>query len=92
MQSKQSDLEQEIGLGLRSALNEDVLVDEEAYTLKTTDAKRLSRMNWEDLLRVKEGDQVIVYFRKDLKIIRDVFMDYPKLAAKAQRNMTKEGE
>ena len=53
-QTKES-IADSIGLGLRSSATEDVLVDSDAANLKVTDAARLSRMHWEDILRVNEG-------------------------------------
>ena len=69
-----------------------ILLDEDAYNLETTDAKRLSRLHWEDILRVQQGEKIVAYFRKDAAVIHDVFEDYPKIAAKLQRQANVAGE
>ena len=71
LQTKES-IVSNIGLRLRSSANKDVLVDTDALDLKVTDAARLSRMHWEDILRVNEGRMVVVYFR-NVRDIRDEF-------------------
>ena len=74
-----------IGLGLRSGgggEHDDPLVDDDAYTLKKTDAKALTRLHWEDMLHMPEGDGMVIYFRKNADL--SIFSDYPREAAKKQ--------
>ena len=63
------------------------MVDDDAANLKVTDAARLSRLHWEDVLRVNEGGGVVVYFRHDVAMLREVFENYPKKAALKQKDM-----
>ena len=53
-------------LGLRSGIEDLSLVDNAAATLATTDAKRLLRIHWEDILRLQEGDRLLIYSRGSL--------------------------
>ena len=55
-----------LGRGLRSVAKEDLLVDDEARLIHVTDARRLSRCHFEDLLRMQEGARVVVYFKTNL--------------------------
>ncbi len=74
-----------LGLGLCSSLDNDVVVDEEAYNIEITDTKHLSCMHWEDILRVKQGDQVVLYFRKNSSFLKESFANVPLHVAKQQK-------
>ena len=54
-----------MGLGLRSSQDADLLVDADAASLETTDVRRLSRHQFEDILGTKAGEPVLLYFLKD---------------------------
>ena len=69
--------------------NEDFLLDKEAYNLQTTDAKRLHRMYWEDILHMMEGSDIIVYFHKNMD--HNLFDNLPKDAANQQPDSTEDG-
>ena len=58
-----SDRADNIGLGLRLDAREDLLLDEDARVCNVTDARRLSRYHFEDLLRVQEGVRLVLYLR-----------------------------
>ena len=58
-----------IRLGLRSDAREDLLLDEEAQLCNVTDAHRLSRCHYEDLLLMQLGNRVILYFKVNTKLI-----------------------
>ena len=58
-----SDRADDIGLGLRSDAREDLLSDEDARLCNVTDARRLSRYHFEDLVRVQEGVRLVLYLR-----------------------------
>ena len=74
----------ELGLGLRSTMAADSLIDDEAYNIETTNEKRLSRYHWEDVLRLREGEPVVVYFNKD-QDLQGRFASKPLDAAVTQK-------
>ena len=84
-----NDVVEGMGLGLRSSIDEDPIIGEEAYNLTTTDAKRLSRLHWEDLLRVNENSDIVIYWRKAAD--QSQFADYPREAAKMQPKVKESG-
>ena len=51
-----------IGLGRKSAARDDLLVDEDANAFSITDARRLSRYHFEDVLRVQLDHPLVLYF------------------------------
>ena len=69
--------EEGLGLGLRSATPFDILLDEEASKVRTTDARRLSRYPFEKMLCLQEGGPLVLYFRKDIHILNDLFARDP---------------
>ena len=73
-----------MGMGLRSSTVDDSLLDEDARLAETTDAKRLSRYHWEDLLRPRllcrevaedEGAEVQDEAREEERRARDNVLD-----------------
>jgi hypothetical protein len=64
-QTTADQIHEQIGLGLRSAVLADSLDDDEAYNVDTTNEKRLSRFHWEDVLRLKVGENIIVFFKNN---------------------------
>ena len=52
-----------LGRGLRSSVEDDLFVDESAATANTTNIKRTSRYHEEDIMRMRENDNMVVYFQ-----------------------------
>ena len=50
-----------MGLGLRSSDVEEFLVDEEAINVAVDNHKRLSRYHWEDIIKLEEGQPLILF-------------------------------
>ena len=71
------------GMGLRSGVSPDLLVDEAAYKVTTTKIKRLSRRHWEDVVQSKEGTPLVLYIRDKSDLV-------PKKVAAAQRKLLRE--
>ena len=65
MKEKKGSRHDSTGLGLRSAAAPDLLVDDDAYKVETTNVKRLSRLHWEDLLQCNVGTSLVLYVAKD---------------------------
>ena len=86
------DRDAQIGRGLRSTSEALSLVDYDAATLTTSDAKRLSRYHWEDLLGVQVNDGVIIYFRKGSSVLDGRFRGKPKQAFDQQKRLGIGGE
>ena len=74
-----------MGLGLQSRADKDLLVDNEALTLATTNIKRLSYLQFEDILKLQVDDQLVLHDRKEQDFIRCRFANIPNIVAKAQR-------
>ena len=53
-----------MGLGLRSSDVEEFLVDEEAINVAVDNHKRLSRYHWEDIIKLEEGQPLILFLLK----------------------------
>ena len=68
-QVSKKEREARLGLGLRSTNNDDMFIDEDAVHMETTKHCRLSRMHWEDLLDVVEGESFALYFCKDTSML-----------------------
>ena len=83
--------EESLGLGLRSSIDENAMVDEDAFTLNTTNARQLSHFHWEDFLLLQYGDKVMIYFRHDINVLDGVFKSKPQQVA-VKQCMTKVGE
>jgi hypothetical protein len=54
---------EDIGLGRRSDARDDLLLDEDARLCDVTDARRLSRCHFEDLLRMQTDSRLVLYFQ-----------------------------
>ena len=76
-----------LGLGLRSGIKDLSLVDNDAVTLVTTNTKRLSRLHWEDILRLQEGDGLLIHFKRHSLLVEDRFSLAPKDARVRQKMM-----
>ena len=67
-----------LGLGLRSAVESLSLLDDAAASLKTSDAKRLSRLHWEDVLCFQEDERLFVYFKRKSPVVDERFSSVPE--------------
>ena len=52
--------EARLGHGSRSMRRDVNLVDDDAANLETTNSSRLSRKHWEDMLRMQDGESVVL--------------------------------
>jgi len=62
-QTSLADRADDIGLGRRSEARDNLLVDEDARVCNVTNARRLSRYHFEDLLRVQTETRLVLYLR-----------------------------
>lgn len=67
-----------LGLGLRSAVESLSLLDDAVASLKTSEAKRLSRLHWEDVVGFQEGERLFVYFRRMSPVVDERFSSVPE--------------
>ena len=58
---------------------------QDAYNLQTTNIKRLSRYHVEDVIKCKEGDSFVLYFRADNDLINNRYQGLPTSAALVQK-------
>ena len=72
-----------VGLGLRSAASPDLLIDEAAFNVETTNVKRLSRLHWEYILQSKVDSSLFIYMNADCDYVT-------KDVAIAQRKASRE--
>ena len=72
-QTKQGGREDGLGFGLRFAARSDILLDKDASKVRTTDVQRLSWYPFEKMIRLQEGDHLVIYFRKDNHVLKDLF-------------------
>ena len=73
------------GRGLRSAGRDEMLFDDEAAMVETTDIRRLTRYPFEKLLLLEEDSPLVIYFRKGNTVLNDLFSGIPESAARVQR-------
>ena len=78
----------QIWLGLRSTVEEDLLLDEAVSKGVTTDARRLSRYQFEHILHTHEGGRLVLYFRKNVQMLNNLFHSVPIEVAKIQSGYT----
>jgi len=65
------------GVSTRSSDRDDLLVDNEAVALKTTNAKRLTKLTFESIVTKLPDSKVILYIRKDTSITDDLLNGVP---------------
>jgi len=71
----------EAGMGLRLATVEDLVIDDEAYNIRTTNVKQLSRYHFEDCLNCADDCNLAIYVWKQKRNEANFFKGTPVLAA-----------
>ena len=69
--------DEQLGRGLRSSVEDELLIDDDGATANTTNIKRTSRYHIEDILRMREKDNIVLYFRYNKTWIRDNYSGIP---------------
>ena len=60
--------------------------------MQTTNIKRLMRLHWEDMLRYRVGQPLLIYIKKKAPELHERFAHAPTIAAEAQRQANVAGQ
>ena len=78
--------EEAIERGLHSAAEENLSTENDTFTTKITNIKRLPRYHMEDILRLLDGSTMIVYFKQsNTSVMHTEYDGKPNIAAELQR-------
>ena len=81
----------QLGRGLRSSVEEDLLIDDDGAMANTTNIKRTSRYHIEDILRMREKDKIVVYFKYNKTWLKNNYSNIPLDAGEQQRGIEEPG-
>ena len=76
-----------LGKGIRSSANANLLEDDDAQAATTTHYKRLAPLSWERVMLMGEDDNLIVYFKQNKTWLKNMWDNKPTEAGEMQHEL-----